>query len=306
MILVDFSQIIFITAFSKFRDGEFKGRMARDGVVSFLLTLERRFRHAYGEMILCCDRDPSWRRALFQGYKYKRRNKRSGDPRMQALDEFRRTMEDELRSFGPWRIVGTKWAEGDDVIGTLVTTFASKRTPTAILSADRDFVQLHRFPGVVQYDPKTSQPVTPREDDMLFEKIMYGDARDGVPNILTDEMVFVEGRTQERLRAHLRRSWGDVACANDIYRVAPQHYARFRRNEILIDLTRTPQYIRNKILKDFAMPPGADRLVEYVRTHRLRDTHEQLGARRGSQTQGSVQEASVPNHRRSLPAQRAA
>ena len=307
MILVDFSQIVFAVGYSKFRHGKFLEREARDGIVTYLLMLERQFRTEFGEMVLCCDRDPSWRRAFYAPYKYKRRAKRAGDRDMQALNDFRRTIEDELRDYFPWRVVGTKWAEGDDVVAALVTTFASARTPVLILSADRDFVQLHRFPGVHQRDPRTREVVVPKEDDLLIEKLIYGDSRDGVPNMLSDDLVFVEGRKQTRMHRHLRERMGVITGKNDIFRVAPEHYFRFRRNEILIDLTRTPQYVKNRILRDYAVPPAADRVDEYVRSHRLRDSHEQLGARyRGHQTQGHLQKATVRDHRRVLPAQRAA
>ncbi len=71
--------------------------------------------------------------------------------------------------------------EADDFIAGVVQQFSTEKTPVIIISADKDFVQLLKYPGCRLIDPATDKD---RECDdvdyFIFEKCIRGDAGDNV------------------------------------------------------------------------------------------------------------------------------
>jgi len=83
----------------------------------------------------------------------------------------------------------------------------------------------------------------------MMEHIFRGDGGDGVPNVLSDDNVFVEGRrqspvTKKKIEAWLEAEDLQSAMGDDIYR-------NFLRNKKLIDLTETPQNIKSEIINTY-------------------------------------------------------
>ena len=69
-----------------------------------------------------------------------------------------------------------------------------------ILSGDKDFIQLQKYPNVKQYSPITKKMINGMNpDDYLKEHVLKGDTSDGVPNVLSPDNTFVDGIRQRPL-----------------------------------------------------------------------------------------------------------
>ena len=120
-----------------------------------------------------------------------------------------------------------------------------------IVSADKDFLQLQRYKNVRQYSPLLKKEY--HEDNPvanLTEKILTGDAGDGVPNVLSHDDVFVNGERQTPLSRKKKDAiLEDLAEGELLY--AASWYRNYQRNEKLIDLTQTPERLKKQIIDEF-------------------------------------------------------
>ena len=92
-------------------------------------------------------------------------------------------MIEDLRNYFPYKVMRVEGAEADDVIGTLNDHVSTN--PNLIISSDKDFLQLQKYQGVSQWSPLTKTWVKGDPEESLWEKMIKGDAGDGVPNILS-------------------------------------------------------------------------------------------------------------------------
>ena len=89
-------------------------------------------------------------------------------------------------------------------------------------------------------------------------KIIKGDAGDGVPNVLSDDNVFVEGIrqtpvTKKKLEGIIQELEHDAVIYDTWYR-------NFQRNQTLIDLSYTPDHLKSKIINEYqAQKPASNR-----------------------------------------------
>ena len=146
---------------------------------------------------------------------------------------------------------------------------------TLILSSDKDFVQLHQF-NVRQYSPMQKKFVDGDAKWSLHEKLIKGDVGDGVPNILSDDNVFIdEGRRQKPITKKKIEAWFDLEpemfCDNEMLR-------NLNRNRQLIDLSEVPESICINITEQFKKTQVGDRrrLLTYFVTHKLKNLTENL------------------------------
>ena len=193
--LVDFSQIVigsYMMA-SKFSSADMN--TIRPAVLNTLRLYRTKFASEFGELILCCDDRKSWRKELFPNYKASRKKTRSAAPiDWDNLYECLNQLKEELIEWFPYKVLQVEKAEADEIIAVLVG-LANERT--LILSSDKDFIQLHHF-NVRQYSPIQKKFVEGDAKWSLHEKLVKGDVGDGVPNIMSDDNVFVdEGRRQK-------------------------------------------------------------------------------------------------------------
>ena len=105
-----------------------------------------------------------------------------------------------------WTILELDTAEADDIIGVLVKKHHDQKI--LILSGDKDFIQLHNK-NVQQYSPVLSKFIGKDENPSIYikEHILKGDRSDGIPNVLSDDNVFIEGRRQRPLTKKKIESW---------------------------------------------------------------------------------------------------
>jgi len=271
--LVDFSQIVigsYMTA-SKYADVDME--VLRPPVLNSLRIYRTKFIEEYGELILCCDDRKTWRKEMFPNYKASRKKSRqvSGID-WQNLYDCLNQLKDELRYWFPYKLIQIEKAEADDIIATLVGLISER---TLILSSDKDFVQLQGF-NVRQYSPMQKKYVDGNAKWSLHEKIVRGDVGDGIPNIMSDDNVFVdEGRRQKPITAKKVDAWYDLDpnmyCDSEMLR-------NYNRNKQLVDLDEIPESIRINISKQFESIKVGDRrrLLTYFINHRLKNLTENL------------------------------
>jgi len=251
MILVDFSGICLATILINKQNDE---RMIRHMTLNSLRMYNKKFKENYGQMVLACDGANNWRRSYFPQYKANRRKGRD-ESTFDWNEAFRimHKIKDELRENFPYKVIHLEGCEADDVIGTLVerTQDFGNFEPVMIVSSDGDFKQLQRFDNVSQFSPMTKKYVEethPRQNLKL--KILQGDTGDGVPNVLSDDDTLVEGRRQTPLSKKKKEAiLQDLSEGELLY--AASWYRNYCRNETLIDLTKTPQDLKNSIINNF-------------------------------------------------------
>jgi hypothetical protein len=271
--LVDFSQIFigsYMTA-SKFTSVDMD--VIRPAVLNVLRLYRSKFVSEFGELILCCDSRKSWRKDIFPNYKASRKKTRSAAPvDWENLYECLNLLKEELIEWFPYQVLEVEKAEADDIIAVLVG-LANERT--LILSSDKDFVQLHQF-NVRQYSPMQKKFVEGDSKWSLHEKLIKGDVGDGVPNIMSDDNVFIdEGRRQKPITKKKVDAWfeldPDMYCDAEMLR-------NYNRNKQLIDLSEVPESIRINIREQFETTAVGDRkrLLTYFINHRLKNLTENL------------------------------
>lgn len=222
--------------------------MIRHMILNTIRMYNKRHKNEYGEMVIACDHR-SWRKDYFKQYKHSR--KKGRDTSTYDWDEVFRIINlvrDELLEHFPYRVIHIDGAEADDIIGTLVESYAENEK-ILILSADKDFIQLQRYKNVAQYSPAQKKFVTHNNPAAyLFEHIVKGDKGDGVPNILSHDNVFVEGERQKPITkkkleelSHLSDSQIQNVLGETIWR-------NFCRNKKLVDLRQTPDDLKREII----------------------------------------------------------
>ena len=248
MILVDANQIAIshLMVRCKIENG-IHIESVRKSIIRVLARIHRRFRGDYGDMVLCYDSKNYWRRDIFPFYKRNRKQEREKSKyNWDEVFSVLNTIRDEIKDHFPYQVIQVENAEADDVIASLVHKTTESPEPTLILSADKDFIQLHKFDFVKQYDPIKNKWIT-HENPVQFlqEHIIKGDRSDGIPNILTCDDAIVTGKVQKKMS---KEKIASLAIMN------PQDFTNFirlrnwKRNSILIDLEQIPEEVVKKIL----------------------------------------------------------
>ena len=259
MIIVDLNQIMISNLMVQLnsRNAEpLSEDLVRHMVLNSLRAHNKKFRKEYGEMVIACDSKNVWRREVFPNYKAGRKaNREKSDHDWDTIFTILHNIKDEIKTFLPYKVIEIETAEADDIIATLIKSVRRLVAPehkkkVLILSGDKDFIQLHG-PNVKQYNPVLNKFVGKGEDPSLYikEHIFKGDRSDGIPNILSDDNVFIEGRRQRPLSKKKINSW-----VNDVFfytHFTEEEQKNYDRNRKLIDLSCIPQELRDKINNEF-------------------------------------------------------
>lgn len=251
MILIDFSGIAIATiAVNKVNDEN----MLRHMMLNSIRMYRTKFKKDYGEVVLAIDSGNNWRRNYFPQYKANRRKGRD-ESTFDWGEAFRilHMVQEEIKENFPYKVVKIDECEADDIIGTIVsnTQEFGQYEDVMIVSSDHDFKQLQKYSNVKQFSPLLKKAVVEENPKVnLIEKILTGDAGDGVPNVLSDDDVFVEGRRQTPLSKKKKEVIKEDLSEGELL-YAASWYRNYCRNETLIDLTKTPDRLKEKILDEF-------------------------------------------------------
>ena len=250
MILVDANQIAIshLMVRSKIEDG-IKIESVRKSIVRVIGRIAKKYGNEYGQVVLCYDDKNYWRRDVFPFYKKNRKQEREAskydwDQVFSVLN----TIRDELKGNFPYKVLQVQGAEADDIVASLCMENAKTDAPekVLILSADKDFIQLHKYDFVCQYDPIRNRWIE-NEDPVMYlqEHIIRGDRSDGIPNILTCDDAIVTGKPQKKMSKDKIASLANMS---------PEDFTNFirlrnwKRNAELIDFGRIPEAVVERIL----------------------------------------------------------
>ena len=277
MILVDANQIAIshLMVRHKIENG-IHIESVRKSIIKVLARIHRKFRDEYGDLVLCYDSKNYWRRELFPFYKRNRKQEREKSKyNWDEVFSVLNTIRDEIKDHFPYQVIQVESAEADDVIASLVHKTCESPEPTLILSADKDFIQLHKFDFVKQYDPIRNKWIT-HENPVLFlqEHIIKGDRSDGIPNILTCDDAIVTGKPQKKMSKEKITSLASMD---------PQDFTNFirlrnwKRNSQLIDLEQIPEEVVNKILVTYETTTTPDCIsIDYFISNNIQDIIEEF------------------------------
>ena len=282
MILIDLSQVIISNLMTQVgpRTTEIDEMLVRHMILTSILNIKKKFSAEYGNIVICCDNKNYWRKDLYPYYKYSRKKERERSAIDWSL--IFNTMNDvkrELKEVFPYKIIEQNRAEADDIIAVLTQTFAPHEK-MLIMSSDKDFKQLQKYPNVAQYSPMQKKYL--QEDNpvkYLREHIIRGDKSDGIPNFLSDDEVFVENRRQKPITKKLLLGWMDMSRTPEDFCDANM-LERWKRNEALVDLTNVPEDIRKEILDKFEPAPAGDmkKVFNYFINNRMMMLMEEIDA----------------------------
>lgn len=224
----------------------------------------KQFKSKYPNIVLCCDNRKYWRKEYFPFYKSQRKHDReaSGYDWNLIFDTLNK-IRDEFKQNFPYKVLDVDGAEADDVIAVL-TARLSAHGAVLILSSDKDFGQLQKYPNVTQYSPilkrfiKIDNPNT-----FIKEHIIKGDRGDGIPNFLSPDNTFAAGERQKVINSKKLQEWvGQDAtefCSTDVM------LRGYKRNQTLVDFDYIPNDIQEKIVTAFdeSKPATKQQMLNY-------------------------------------------
>jgi 5'-3' exonuclease len=154
-------------------------------MLNSLRLIQKKYQREYGEMVLCLDvRGNNWRKDFYPEYKaHRAKGREESDIDFEEFYEYVNKLLEDIKEIFPYKIVGVKGAEGDDVIAVLAKNLKEK---TLVISEDKDFKQLLRLDNVALYAPIKQSFITLSSNQLAKwekEHILLGDSGDNVPNI---------------------------------------------------------------------------------------------------------------------------
>ena len=275
MILVDMNQISLASIMMHLhmqKESNIDENMVRHMILNSLRMYRTRFVSEFGELVLCYDSRHYWRRDYFPEYKYSRKKGREKDSKnWDDIFGCLNKIKEEIKNNMPYKFLEVYGAEADDIIATLCSESSDE---VMILSGDKDFIQLQKYPNVKQYSPITKKMINGiNADDYLKEHVLKGDTSDGVPNVLSPDNSFVDGIRQKPLSKKKIAAMIDGAFPNDEIK------RNYQRNKTLIDLGCVPDELRTEILVTYKDAPENSRskLLNYFIKQRLKTLTESIG-----------------------------
>jgi hypothetical protein len=279
MILIDLNQVIIASLMATSRSMEIDESLARHVTLNTILTYKKKFGSQYGDIVICCDSRNSWRRTYFPYYKaHRKKDQEDSAYDWNMIFNSLSKIRSELKENFPYRVIEVDGAEADDIIGTLVEHYHDEED-IVILSSDKDFMQLQKYRGVVQYSPYHGKFLNCDDpESFLREHIIKGDKGDGIPNMLSEDGSIVLKIRQKTLTAGIMSKYKSCLEAQILSDVAAQR--GYARNRQLIDLRCTPDDIKKEIINSYetATPSkGGQCLFSYFVEHKLKNLMNDIG-----------------------------
>jgi hypothetical protein len=259
------------------KNAELDENMLRHMILNSIRSNKQKFTAEFGEMIICADDKNYWRRTAFPYYKASRRkNRDASELDWNAIFTSLNKIREEIKTFFPYKVIQIETAEADDIIGVIVHkegTPMNSGEKILILSSDKDYIQLHKYGNVSQYDPARKKYVRhSNPEQYLVEHIIKGDTGDGVPNILSADNCLVVGERQRPITQKRLDEWASGKTMTE------EVLRNYKRNEMLIDLTNVPEAIKEQIIEKYDEVHGNDRsqLFNYFMANKLRNLMENI------------------------------
>lgn len=274
MILIDMNQVMIsnLMVQMKISEGIDKG-LVRHMVLNSLRMYFQKFRSDYGdELILCYDSKRYWRRQFFPCYKGTRKKDREkSNFNWSQIFEVLNEIRDEIRDNMPYKVMEVDGSEADDIISVLTSQVAAKNIrlqkdmqpveKVLILSGDKDFIQLQKYPWLKQYNPvmkKFVSGVDPKQ--YILQHVLKGDKSDGIPNFLSPDETFVNG---ERQRPLTKKTLDRISNLSPEQFCTQETLVYYNRNLNLIDFTYIPKEVEESIKETYELLPTTSRSKMY-------------------------------------------
>jgi len=213
----------------------------RHMILNSIRMYRTKFKKEYGEIVLATDAR-SWRKNYYPEYKANRKISREKSD-MDWNEAFRiiTMIREEIKENFPYKVVHIEntyeFCNYENVL---------------IVSSDKDFVQLQKYDNVKQFSPLKKNFIIENNPKLfLVEHILKGDSGDGVPNVLSDDDVFInqDKRQKPLSKKKMNEIIKDLSDGELLY--AASWYRNYSRNKKLIDLSETPNEIKSEIINNF-------------------------------------------------------
>ena len=278
MIIVDLNQVMISTLMMQIgnhKNIKLEEDLVRHMVLNSLRAHKVKFSAEYGEMVIACDDKNYWRKQVYPYYKANRKKEReASELDWNTLFESLNNIRQELKDYFPYKVIQVDHAEADDIIAVLVKEYHSQGK-LLILSGDKDFGQLQKYPNVTQYSPVLKKYISCTNPDLfLKEHILKGDSSDGVPNFLSEDNVFVMGIRQSPVTSKKLAGWilqePEQFCNEAMLR-------NYKRNQKLIDLEFVPDDIKTQTLEQYnTQIKDRSKLFNYFIQYQLKNLMEHI------------------------------
>ncbi len=234
--------------------------MVRHMVLTTVKSYKKKFHKDYGNLVLCYDSKHYWRKEFFPYYKQNRKKDREkSSHNWSQIFDILNKIRDEIRDNFPYVVMEVYGAEADDVIATLskyvsIQNIKSQKQnlpleKVLILSGDKDFIQLKKYPCVAQYNPLQKKYVSGvNAKTYIKEHVIKGDRSDGIPNFLSSSDTFIAGKRQKPISKKNIEKW--IHAEPESY-CNEEQLSNYHRNLKLIDFSMIPAEIETKIVDEF-------------------------------------------------------
>lgn len=282
-ILIDFNQVMLASLFASIGNHhniDVDENLLRHMFLNSIRHNRKKFTAEFGEIVICADGKNTWRRDIYPYYKANRKKSRDeSELDWNNLFEIINTIRSDLKEYFPYKVIHIEHCEADDIIGTVIHKYGTDLNIGAeqflVLSGDKDYIQLHRYANVQQYDPvrkkwiKNSDP-----DKYLREHILKGDTGDGVPNILSADNCLAVGERQKPMTAKRINEFTNNPESMDSITLT-----RFHRNKLMIDLSEVPNNYKEQILQEYETEKnvGRSQLFNYFVKNKLKNLITDIG-----------------------------
>lgn len=267
-LIMDASNLVYRTFFANLK-GQGSDQSLDVGIsyLSSLQTLAKYHRQFNAnDIVIAFDMPNSWRKAYTKDKDYcvtrkiykghRRQNLTESEKRRLAdLDTHLQELSDMFKTQTGLITLKRKHLEADDLIAGFVQKY--KDDKHVIVSSDKDFLQLLSNGNVTLIDPATDKARDLSEWDydakyFMFEKCFRGDIGDNVQSSyprLTSKKI-KEAYVDEFKRANILNHAFVVEKIGEDSQLQTVNYATkdlFEENQLLMDLTQQPEYIRELI-----------------------------------------------------------
>ena len=233
-----------------------------------------KFHDKYGELVICHDATDYWRKDIFPQYKANRKKSMENSDVdwyevFGKLDKIR----NEIKETFPYKNIRVDRLEADDVIATICKKY-HEQEKILIVSNDKDFQQLQRYPNIEQYSPIKKEFIKCEDpEQFLLEHIIKGDYSDGVPNILSDDDCIID--PEKRQKPCGKKKIAEIISDIDEWRRSE----KWKRNQTIIDFNCLPEEYEYGIIENFNEEPTGKRsmLLNYFIKNKLKNLMENIG-----------------------------
>lgn len=286
LLLLDFSNIAYATFYAmsgfkgdEFNDDESKIRYWR---IMMLNSIKKnKLKHCPTDFVIAVD-SKSWRKKAFKFYKAKREElRKESEFDFKFFIENMNNFIEDLDKIFPYKVVRINGAEADDIIGVLAQSLKNDFDKIIIASNDKDFKQL--VGGNIHLWSIREEKFIKVDDnqEFLITHILRGDSSDGIPNVRSDDDVFItEGVRQKPCGPKLI---GKILEQGLEEWLSEQKLERnYRRNKKLIDLSQNsiPKKLWEVIEKKYDSMENKTsnytKILNYFVKHRMKNLKSEI------------------------------